>query len=127
MRARSNVFERGLWSDAPAANAADRFIGKKRGPFRHRMHLAGEAEIGEIIDQPWAEFSCACEPLQLFSRESQVLQKIERLLKSRSDQEAMLRRQLSHEEFENCDAGLAGLQIGLDHGQFIQIRQQRAH
>jgi hypothetical protein len=45
-------------------------------------------------------------------------------MQSGGEQEAAPRRQATDEEFEHCRAGVAMIQIGLDHVDLIKIGQQ---
>jgi hypothetical protein len=85
------------------------------------MNLAGEAEIGEIVDQRLAEFFRSLKPAEFVLREPYVLQEVERLLQSGRHQEAALRRQLAHKELKYGCISLARFKVRFDHGHLIQI------
>ena len=107
-------------------DADQRLIGKADGAFRDRMHIAGEPEVGEIVDEIVAKASGALEPVDFRRREAQRLQIIERILEPCRQQETAPRRQPPHEEFEHGLLVLATIQIGLDHVEFVEIGGERA-
>ena len=52
------------------------------------MDIAGEAKLGEIIEQPLSEPAGLRQPGDFLRREAQPFEKIERLLESGREQEA---------------------------------------
>ncbi len=113
---------------ACGSGAVTRRIGslaKKAVPFRHRKHVAGEAEAAQIIDQVLAKAAGALEPGDLRVGETQGFKKIQRLLEAGGEQESAPRRQRPDEQLEYRGIGVAMIQIGLDHGELVEVRQQR--
>ena len=80
----------------------------------------------EIIEEAPAEPAAPGEPVDLFRREPQVFQEVERRREARRHEEAAPRRQLAEEELEHRRAGEPMLEIGLEHVELIEIGQQRA-
>ena len=46
-------------------DAQQRLVGKAHGAFRDRMHVAGETEVGQIIEQIFAKPPGAFEPVDI--------------------------------------------------------------
>ena len=106
-------------------DAQDRLVGEERRAFRHGVHVAGEAETREIIEQVLPEPAGAVEPVDLDRREAQVFQIIQRLLNPGGKQKSAPRRQIADEKLEHRRLRVAMIQIGLDHVDLIKIRKQR--
>ena len=70
------------------SHAQDRLVGEEHGPFRHRVDVAGEAQVREIVEQPLAESPAPRQPFELLRREMQALREIQRLFKAGGDQES---------------------------------------
>ena len=104
----------------------DRFVSKEDGAFRHGIDVAGEAQTREVIEESIRKPIVLPEPIDLFVRELQVLEKVERLLQSCRHEEASARWKPTHEELEYSRICLAMVQVRLKHVQLIQIGQQRA-
>src|SRR3974390_1528499 len=64
------------------------------------MHVAAETEIRELVEQALVEASCAGEPIDLLRAETEIFKEIERLFEAGGYQEAALRGQLAHKEFD---------------------------
>ena len=106
-------------------HAQDRLGGKECGAFRHGVHVAGEAERGEIVEKLLAKAAGTLKPRQVGVGKAQRLQIIERLLETRGQQKSAPCRQSAGKEFEYRGLGIAMVQIGLDHVDLIKVRQQR--
>ena len=85
------------------------------------MHVAGEAEGFQIVDEVVAEAAGAFKPIDFGGGEPDRLQIIERVFEPGGKQEAAPRRQPAHEEFEHRLLVLAAIQIGLDHVEFVEV------
>ena len=109
-----------------SGHAQDRLVGKEDGALGHRMHIAGEAEPPQPLDQPIAEMAAAREPGQFLFARTDGLEEIQRLGEARGDQEIAFFRQLADEELEDRQACLANLVIGLHHRKLVQVGQQEA-
>ena len=107
-------------------DAQNRFVGKQHRAFGHRVDVAGEAKLGEIIEQVLTEPAGALEPVDLGCREAQAFEIIERLLQAGRDEKAAAPRQIADEKLEDSGLGLTMVQVGLDHVDLVEVRQQRA-
>jgi len=67
--------------------------------------------------------SCAGEPIDLFRAETEIFEEIEHLFEAGCYQEAALRRQFAHKEFEDSSLRVAMIQVRLDHIELIKIRE----
>src|SRR5262245_24019427 len=90
------------------------------------MDVAGKAQIGEIIDEVFAEPPGARQPNKLFGSKAQMAKKLEHLFEPGRNQKAALARKLAHEEFEARGLGLTAIEIGLHHVELVEIGQQCA-
>ena len=106
-------------------DADQRLVGKADAAFGDRMHVAGEAEGGQIIEQVFAEASGALEPVDLGFGKLQRFEIIERVGEPGREQKAAPRRQPPHEELEHRLLVLSPVQIGLDHVEFVEVGEQR--
>ncbi len=102
-------------------DADERLVGKAHGAFGDRVHVAGEAEGGEIVEQVLAEAAAVFEPRKFLVGEAQVFQIIERVLEAGGEQEAATIRQPPHEELEHGLLVLALVQVGLDHVELVEV------
>src|SRR6185436_17903860 len=107
-------------------DAQDRLVGEEHRAFRHRVHVTGEAQRAEIVEQAGAEAAGAREPGNVLGGKGQVVQKLDRQLEASSKKETSARRQLANKELEHRRLGLIVVQVGLDHVELIKICQQRA-
>ena len=107
-------------------DAQDRLVGEERRAFGHGVDVAAETEVCEIIEQVWLEAAGAFQPRNVVRREAQLLQKIQRLLEPRCQQESAPRRQGAGEKFEHRRVGVAMVQIGLGHVELVEVGEQRA-
>ena len=106
-------------------DADQRLVGKADAAFGDRVHVAGEAERGKIIEQVVAETAGAFEPIDLGGGKPQRLQIIERIVEPGGEQKSAPRRQPAHEKLEYRLLVLSPIQIGLDHVEFVEIGEQR--
>jgi len=106
-------------------DADQRLVGKTDSALGDRMHVAGEAEAAQIIEQIFPEAAGAFEPVDLGGGELQRLEIIERVIEAGGEQEGAPRRQPPHEKLEHRLAVLATIQIGLDHVELVEIGEQR--
>src|SRR5262249_14722282 len=83
-----------------------------------------ESESAEIIEKIVVKSARALEPTDVGRREVKIFEKIQRLLQSGGEQESAPRRQSAHEQLEYRGAGVAMIQIGLNHVDLIKIGQQ---
>src|SRR6516164_4560330 len=104
-------------------DAQDGLVGEKDTPFRYGMHVAAEAEIRELVEQPLLEASCAGEPIDLLGAETEIFEEIERLFEAGDYQEASLRRQFAYKKFEDSSLRVTMIQVCLDHIELIKIRE----
>ena len=102
------------------------FAGEERRSFRHGLDRAGEAEIGQRSHEIGTEATGAGQPVPLLGGKAQILQIIQRLFQTGGQQEIPLRRQATHEQLERGRFVHAFGVISLEHGELIQIGQQRA-
>jgi hypothetical protein len=107
-------------------HAQDRLVGEKHGAFGHGVHVAAKTQRGEIVEKLLAETAGAFQPRYVGVGKMQRFQEIQRLRQARSEQEPATRRQGAGEEFEHRRIGIAMIQIGLNHGELIKVRQERA-
>ena len=105
-------------------HAQDWLVGENQRPFRHRVHVAGEAKRGKIVEQPHPEPAAARQPLDLLRREAQLFE-VERLLEPGRHHEAASGREVAEEELEYRGLRLAMIQVGLNHVELVEIGQQR--
>src|SRR6185369_10851367 len=99
----------------------ERLIGEAHRAFRNGVHVAGEAEGGEIIEEVLPEAPGLLQPGDLCVRKAQRLEIIERIGEPRRQQKTAPGRQAPHEEFEYGLLILAAVQVGLDHVEFIEV------
>src|SRR5207247_11059611 len=66
------------------------------------------------------------DPVQIPRRQAQILQIAQRLLEAGRHQEPATRRQLAYEELEDRRVLHALLKISLQHGELVEIGQERA-
>jgi hypothetical protein len=74
----------------------------------------------------WLEAGRTSQPRDIVGGETQVFQVIQGLLQSRRDQKSAARRQGAAEQFEHGRAGIAMIQIGLDHIELVEVGEQCA-
>ena len=104
----------------------DRLIGKENGALGHGMHIAGEAELAQVVEQIPAELAGGLEPFEFRRREAKVFEVVERLLEAGRKEKAAAGGQAADEEFENGGFCLAMIQVGLHHVDLIKVGQQCA-
>src|SRR2546430_1002129 len=90
------------------------------------MYVAPGAGKCQKFHQRWAETTALCDPLPLPPREAQNLPKSQPLPQAGRPQEPATRRQLAHEELEDRRVLHALLEIPLQHGELVEIGQERA-
>ena len=108
-------------------DAQDGLVGEEHAALGHRMHVAGESERAQPIQQLPREARLTFEPCELVVVERERLQKGQRLLETRGHEEVAARWQPAHEEFEGRALLHALFQVRLEHGQLVQVGQQGAH
>jgi hypothetical protein len=104
-----------------ALDADQRLVGKADGAFRHGVHVAGEAECREVIDEIAAEAFRALQPVNLMRRETQRLEIGERIVEAGGEKKAAPFRQPPDEELEHGLLVLAAVQVGLDHVELVEV------
>ena len=104
----------------------DRLIGKENRALGHRMHIAGEAKLAQVVEQIPAEPAGGLEPFEFRRREAKVFEVVERLLEAGRKEKAAAGGQAADEEFENGGFRLAVIQVGLHHVDLIKVGQQCA-
>ncbi len=102
----------------------DWLVSEEDRTLGHRMDIAGEAEIRQIVDQALPETPAAPHPVEVVWGNAQVFQEIEGLFEPSGDQKATALRQLADKEFEHRSRCLAFLHIRLHHRQLIKVGQQ---
>ena len=107
-------------------HAQDRLVRKEHGSFRHRVNVAGEAQVGEMIEEVFPEPAGVPEPIELLAGKAQLLEEPEHLLEPGRNQKASVARKLAHEELEDRGFGLTTIQVRLHHVELIEIGQQHA-
>src|SRR5262249_4072276 len=106
-------------------DAENRLAREKCGALGDGMDFARESECAEIIEKVVVKSARALEPTDIGGREAKIFEKTQRLLQSGGEQESAPRRQTAHEQLEYRGAGVAMIQIGLNHVDLIKISQQR--
>ena len=106
-------------------DADQRLVGKTDGAFRDGVHVAGEAERREVIDEIVAEALGAFQPVNLTRRETQRLEIGEDIVEAGGKKKAAPFRQAAHEELEHGLLVLAAVQIGLDHVELVEVGGER--
>ena len=107
-------------------HAHDRLVGEEHGALGQGLHVAGEAQLRQMIEEAVSEASALPEPVELLGREAQAFEKIERLLEPDSDEEPALGRKLAHEELEHRGPPLPMIQVSLDHVELVEVGEERA-
>ena len=107
-------------------HAQDRRVGEKHRALGHGVHLAGETQVRQPPGEFLAEASAAPDPIKLLLGETQVLEELKRLFEAGGDEKGAVRRQPPHEEFEHRDVVHVLLEICLQHGELVQVGEQRA-
>ncbi len=87
------------------------------------MDLAAEAESRQPIDEVVAEAAAVSQPGELILAKAKVLEVVEGLFEPGGEQEVALRGQGAHEEFEDRGVVHALVEIGLQHGEFVEVGQ----
>ena len=102
-------------------------LAKSTVPSGNRPDVAGEAQLGELLESAVGEAVLTRQPFELLGRERQPLEELHHLLEARRDEEvARLRRQPPEEQLEHRGIRHALLVVGLQHGELIQIGEQGA-
>lgn len=104
----------------------NRLFGEEGGSLRHGVHRAAEAQVAQIIEEPWREGSVPRQEFELRCGEAQLTDELQRLLKTGGDEETARRRQPAHEELEYGGLLHALLEIGMRHGELVEVCEQRA-
>jgi hypothetical protein len=94
-----------------AATRTIRLVAEEHGALGQGLHVAGEAQLRQMIEEARSEASAPPEPVELLGREAQAFEKIERLLEPGSDEEPALGRKLAHEELEHRGPPLPMIQV----------------
>ena len=81
-----------------------RLVGEQDGSLADRTHVAGEAEIGEEVEEGRLEPAQRAEVRQRIGRKAEIAEKLQRVLEPRGYQEPPLRRQPAHEQAERGGA-----------------------
>ena len=101
-------------------------VGKEDRALGQGVDLAGEAQVGEGIDERLVKAPAVGEPLQLIGGKAQAFEIVEGLFQTRRHQEIAAGRQLAHKELEDRRVRHALVEIGLEHGELIEIGEQSA-
>ncbi|MNN65523.1 hypothetical protein D3C81_1810320 [compost metagenome] len=88
------------------------------------MHVAGEAQLRQVVDEGRPEHALPAQPLQFGRGETQAFQVVQGLLQAGGDVEVAAGRQLAGEELEHRRVEHAVLEIALQHGQLVQVGEQ---
>ena len=103
-----------------------RLVGEADRTFRDRVHVAGEAEVSQRLDECRRKALRPGKPCELVGSEDKRRQVIDCLLETGGDEEVPTRRQLAHEQFENRCAIHPLLPVGLQHRQLVKVGQKDA-
>ena len=99
-------------------------FGKEDGPLGHRVNVAREPQLCQVVEQAPAEASGPVEPVEIVRGEATAFRGIAAPAPARRDQETPPRRKLPHEELEDGRFRLAMIQISLDHVELVEIGQK---
>ena len=103
-----------------------RLVGKEHGALGHGMNVAREAQAGQIVEQAIVEAAGGFQPGDFRLTKLQVFEEIQHLFQAGGDQKVAAFGQFAHEQFEHGRVGHALIDITLQHGELIDIREQRA-
>ncbi len=104
----------------------DGFIGEKRGALRHGVHVAGETQVLQTIQEFVCEEPTAPGPVDIRCGEMQGLQVLQHLLQAGCQQESPPGGQLAGKELEGRGIGHAVHGVPLQHGELVEVGEQRA-
>ncbi len=104
----------------------DGLVGKERRALRHGADIASEAKVGEIVDQARFEALRRLQVADVFVREAKPLEEVEQLFEPGRQQEIAGLRQASREELENRFVVHPAVDVGVQHGELVEIGQQTA-
>ena len=107
-------------------DAQQGLVGKAERAFGQCIDVAAEVPVGERRDEIRAKTPAVAQPVQFVGRETGVLEMVEHLLEAGGDEEVALFRQLADEELEHRRLVHAAREIGLQHGELVEIGQQQA-
>ena len=96
-----------------------RFFGKEDGPLGHGVHVPGEAQIGEPVDEGGGEAGLPAEPLEFGGFETQAFEVVEGVRQPRGQQEVAIRGETADEELEHGRLVHAVLPVRLEHGELV--------
>ena len=106
-------------------HAQYRLVGEKDGAFRHREHVAAEAQARQFAHELRRKERRALHPFEFLGTKAQAFQKIQRLLEPGCQQEVALRGKLADEKLEHCGLTHAPRKISVQHGELVEVGEQR--
>ena len=113
-----------LGLDGRGPDRDDRLLGEDRRSLRHGPDVAGEAEIGQILQEFLAEQVPATEIFNVLRVKMQVPDIPDNLLQTRRNGKAAAVGTLTEEHIEIADAVLvAPLKVAVAHGQLIEVAE----
>ncbi len=101
-------------------------VREDRGSFRDREHVAGEAEVRQIVEQALGKHVQRLQIGNIVGAEAEFLQFIEKNVEAAGKEEVAAFRQIADEEAERRRLVHAANAIGAQHRQFIEIGEQTA-
>ena len=102
----------------------DRFIGEEQSALGHRADAAGEPELAQVAQEILGKHAGVAQVLHAVVVERQGGQAIERAVHAGGDQVATPGGILAHEKAESGFAVHPLSEVGLRHGQFVEIGEQ---
>ena len=103
----------------------DGFVGEHRGALGDGMDVAGEVEVPQPVKKALGKFTQGGQITDIVYSEAQVFQVLEDGIEAAGQQEVAARGKAAHEQAEYGRIQHAFLVIGLEHGQFVEIGEQR--
>jgi hypothetical protein len=107
-------------------DSEDGLIGKADGSLGHRINIAGESPVGEVIHEGAGEPAASLKPFQFLFVEASGFQVLQNLFESGSNEKAAGRRQIPKVELIRSDAIHAFVEEAFQHRQHVEVREQDA-
>ena len=88
------------------------------------MHVAGEAQFGELIGKVPAEAPAFSHPIEFFPGEAQVFEELQHLLEPGRHQKIAVPRQPPDKKLEDGDIVHPLREVRLQHGELVEVGEQ---
>jgi hypothetical protein len=102
----------------------DRLVLENGRALGHGIHIAGEAEFSQPVEEALVEPAQRSEGVEALAREAKAFKVLKDIVEAAGEKVVAPFGEAAHEEAEGRRLGHTPLDVGLQHGELVQISEQ---